>query len=97
MRVSFFRIFSLLISFWLIQVSGLWAQCTQCKQAAAARDEAGNLYVGAGMNMGVLYLLALPFLLVLLVGGYWLYRTRQLRQEQLTYSAQNSVETPSGQ
>ncbi|MEL7341885.1 MAG: hypothetical protein AAGM67_15490 [Bacteroidota bacterium] len=60
--------------------STLWAQCTQCKSAAAAKDEAGNLYVGEGLNLGILYLLALPFVLIAVVGGYWLYRTYQMRK-----------------
>ncbi|MEL7531303.1 MAG: hypothetical protein AAFN10_08355 [Bacteroidota bacterium] len=59
----------------------LYAQCTQCKSAAAATDEAGNLYVGEGLNFGILYLLFLPFLLIAVVGGFWLYRNYQLKRE----------------
>ncbi|MEM6346340.1 MAG: hypothetical protein AAF927_20800 [Bacteroidota bacterium] len=61
----------------------LYAQCTQCKSAAAAKDEAGNMYVGEGLNFGILYLLALPFLLIALVGGFWLYRNYQLKRKSL--------------
>ncbi|MEO0471245.1 MAG: hypothetical protein AAF206_16570 [Bacteroidota bacterium] len=55
----------------------LAAQCTQCKSAAAAENEAGELVVGGGINAGVLYLLVLPFLLVFVVGGYWFWKSRQ--------------------
>ncbi len=65
----------------LWELPGLFAQCTQCKSAASARDEAGNLYIGASMNVGILYLLVLPFLAVLIVGGYWFYRNYRLSQE----------------
>lgn len=79
MRSLLYRIaaFVLAISW---NASTLWAQCTQCKSAAAAKDEAGNLYVGEGLNFGILYLLALPFVLIAVVGGYWLYRTYQMRK-----------------
>lgn len=74
--------FSLLIlSFW-ISLQQVVAQCTQCKSAAAAKDEAGNLYIGASMNTGILYLLFLPFLAVILVGGYWVYRNRQMSKAE---------------
>ena len=59
----------------------LFAQCTQCKSAAASKDEAGNLYVGEAMNFGVLYLLLLPFIGIALIGGYWFFRSYQLKKE----------------
>jgi len=68
-------------TFWNAQ--SLLAQCTQCKSAAAAKDEAGNFYVGEGLNFGILYLLALPFVLIAVVGGFWLYRNHQLKQNEL--------------
>ena len=67
----------------LWNAQSLYAQCTQCKSAAAAKDEAGNLYVGEGLNFGILYLLALPFILIAVVGGFWLYRNYQLKRNRL--------------
>ncbi|MFK7924756.1 MAG: hypothetical protein AB8H47_22550 [Bacteroidia bacterium] len=72
----------------LWNASTLWAQCTQCKSAAAAKDEAGNFYVGAGLNFGILYLLFLPFILIAVVGGVWLYRNYQLKRSELGESGQ---------
>ncbi|MEZ4825790.1 MAG: hypothetical protein R3C61_05765 [Bacteroidia bacterium] len=62
-----------------IHVATAFAQCAQCKAAAGSRDAAGNLIVGGGINAGVLYLLSLPFLLVLIVGGVFYWRTRKMR------------------
>ncbi|MEZ4772243.1 MAG: hypothetical protein R3D00_03605 [Bacteroidia bacterium] len=63
----------------LFQLSSVFAQCTQCKAAAGSRDAAGNLIVGGGINAGVFYLLSLPLLLILIVGGAFYWRTRQMR------------------
>ena len=65
-----------------IQIQSLLAQCSQCKAAAASKDEAGNLIIGESINMGVLYLLAMPFILVLFVGGIWWWKSRQLSKQQ---------------
>lgn len=57
-------------------------QCAQCKAAAASRDENGNLTVGGSLNTGVLYLLALPVFLPLIVGGIFWYLARQKRLQE---------------
>ncbi len=49
----------------------VWAQCATCKSAAATKDEAGNLVVGQGINTGVLYLLAMPFIIGGVIGFIW--------------------------
>ena len=75
------RISSLLISlYFLLGELMLFAQCSQCKAAAASKDEAGNLIIGAGINTGVLYLLALPFVMIATVGGIWWWRSRQMER-----------------
>jgi hypothetical protein len=53
------------------------AQCSQCKAAAGTRDEHGNLVVGQDINLGILYLLALPVFLPLIVGTLWWWKNRQ--------------------
>ena len=68
----------------LIWLSGyeVMAQCAQCKAAAATKDENGNLIVGGSLNTGVLYLLALPVFLPLIVGGVLWYLARQRRNSE---------------
>ena len=78
--MPFFKyIFSLLTLFWLAGADVL-GQCSQCKAAAAAVDENGN-YISTGFNDGILYLLALPVFLPIIVGGVWWYIARQKRLE----------------
>lgn len=54
------------------------AQCPMCRSAVeSAMMEEGNT-VGVGLNKGILYLLATPYLIVLVIGGLWYkkYRAR---------------------
>lgn len=77
--MSIKHFFSILSTFlFLLWMSGtqLIAQCSQCK-AAAASGEAGEVTIFGGINVGVLYLLALPILLPLIIGGIWWWRHRQ--------------------
>jgi len=74
-------IVSLLLLWWMMGAD-LIAQCTQCKAAAAATDENGELIFGGGINTGVLYLLALPILLPFIVGGIWYWKRRQFQKQE---------------
>ena len=67
---------------WLATTHSLWAQCSQCKAAAASEDGSGGLFVGSAINTGVLYLLSLPILLPLIVGGIWYVYSRKLKAQQ---------------
>lgn len=53
------------------------AQCPMCRGAVegALKDE-GNTK-GLGLNKGILYLLATPYLAVAIVGGAWFYNKKK--------------------
>lgn len=51
------------------------AQCPMCKMAAESNLETGGS-AGKGLNAGILYMLATPYLLVMTVGLIW-YRNRR--------------------
>lgn len=54
------------------------AQCPMCKTSLEAnRKDGGEERVGNGINKGILYLLAMPFVMVGSVGGVYLYRIRR--------------------
>jgi hypothetical protein len=62
------RIFPLLLSLLLfLGNQAVQAQCAMCKANAenAARDNSG---VAEGLNTGIVYLMAIPYLLFLVVG-----------------------------
>ena len=57
------------------------AQCAMCKGAAEMNMKQGG-GDPAGLNRGILYMLAMPYLLVGGI-GYWWWRNRQKEQEQV--------------
>jgi len=74
--------FVLFFAFSLVTGSALLhtasAQCPMCKTSLEAnRKDEGDTRVGNGINKGILYLLAMPFVMVGSVGGVYLYRIRR--------------------
>ena len=56
------------------------SQCPMCRMAAESNLEHGGTE-GKGLNTGILYMLSLPYLLVLTIGIIW-YRNRKLTEAQ---------------
>lgn len=66
--------------FLLFLVQQGMSQCSMCKASAATKGEGGSYFMGTGLNTGILFLLALPFLLCAFVGYKW-YRKNKMKQE----------------
>ena len=66
-------LFLLLILFALTDV--VMGQCVMCK--AVAEDSAAEGAVGRGINQGILYIMAVPYVLLGLF-GYFVYKNRSL-------------------
>ncbi len=64
----------LVLAFLLIGIDDLSAQCPMCKMSAESNLEAGGS-AGKGLNRGILYMFATPYLLVFALGVIW-YRNR---------------------
>lgn len=71
----------ILIALFLITVSALVepvaAQCPMCRGAVESAMKDKNNTKGKGLNKGILYLLATPYLAVALVGGAWWYNKKK--------------------
>ncbi|MCY7353314.1 MAG: hypothetical protein LH606_22075 [Cytophagaceae bacterium] len=62
------------------------AQCAMCRSSVESTFSDGRYVNGSGLNTGILYLLSLPYLVVLVVGWLW-YRSSKLeRQKRLAIS-----------
>ena len=57
-----------------------YAQCPMCRMSAETNLANGGSE-GKGLNQGILYLLATPYILVC-VGGFIWYRNRNRREEE---------------
>ncbi len=53
----------------------VWAQCPMCRMSAESNLENGGT-AGKGLNAGILYMLATPYLIVGALGFIW-WRNRQ--------------------
>ena len=54
----------------------LWSQCAMCKAAVESNLEAGGVK-GAGLNEGILYLMAMPYLVIIIFGIFWYLQNRK--------------------
>ncbi len=57
------------------------AQCAMCSLTAQNATENGNVQ-GNGLNNGILFLLAMPYLAVAVIGTLWYYRYRSKKNVQ---------------
>ncbi len=58
------------------------AQCPMCKTSLEANRKDNQKAVGQGLNKGILYLLAMPFILVGTVGGLYWHRQRRFEENE---------------
>ena len=56
-----------------------FSQCAMCKAAVEADLESGGTK-GAGLNEGILYLMAMPYLLMLIFGIFYTIQKRKKNQ-----------------
>ena len=69
MKISrFFN--SILFFVFLLLSQNANAQCAMCKAVVEANLESGGS-IGAGLNDGILYLMAMPYISILVVGLIW--------------------------
>jgi hypothetical protein len=74
------KVFFSLLAFFSGIVHAL-AQCPMCKTAVESNLKNDGASVGLGLNDGILYLLAAPYFLVLVVGLIW-YRNYRIKKSQ---------------
>jgi len=76
-----FFVFTLLLFLFAADVAV--AQCPMCKSAVESSIKSGQNNVGKGLNDGILYLLAAPYLFVGTLGFLWFkkYRAKAASQD----------------
>ena len=76
MKIS--RFFNSILFFLFLLVSqNSDAQCAMCKAVVEANLESGGS-IGAGLNDGILYLMAMPYISILVVGLIWYNLKKEL-------------------
>jgi hypothetical protein len=78
--IKFFSIFALLFTLNFSTVPEVQAQCPMCRMSAESNLENGGTE-GKGLNSGILYLLATPYLVVGVIGYLW-WRNRRRQEDE---------------
>ncbi|HEX8040131.1 MAG TPA: hypothetical protein VF490_13315 [Chryseosolibacter sp.] len=68
--------------FLLVQVAGTAsAQCAMCRSTLENNFSNGQPGIAAGMNIGILYLLFLPYVAAMVIGYLWYKSSRNAGKE----------------
>lgn len=73
------RFLSMLLVFMAVYLPEVMAQCAMCRATIENNVSNGDTTVGAGLNMGILYLFAAPYLLAMVIGYFW-YRNAKMKK-----------------
>ena len=71
------RILSFCVVFFVF-VNGIFAQGAMCKAVVEANLESGGS-AGAGLNNGILYLMAMPYISILLFCLFWFFQNKKTK------------------
>ena len=77
--IKLLTIFSLIFCLQVINAPTLQAQCPMCKMSAESNVKNGGTD-GQGLNNGILYMLATPYVIVFGLGYFW-WRNRKKEDE----------------
>lgn len=69
--------------FFVFHLQSVMAQCAMCRASVESNVSDGDTSVGAGLNMGILYLFVAPYLLMMVIGFFW-YRSAK-RKRKLSF------------
>lgn len=74
---SRFILFSVIVvTLLVLDSTELAAQCQACKSTVES-NLAGGGSTGIGLNKGILYLLIMPYMMVMSIGGIWYFKFRK--------------------
>lgn len=73
----------LLIAFVFVQ-SVSFAQCAMCRASVENNVSNGDTSIGAGLNMGIIYLFIMPYMIAMIIGYLW-YRNAKKRKAKFIF------------
>ncbi|HEY9045454.1 MAG TPA: hypothetical protein VIN08_06140 [Ohtaekwangia sp.] len=75
------KIVAVTIVFLLGCLNSGWAQCAMCRSTLENNYSNGHPGIAAGINMGILYLLVLPYAAVMILGYLWYKSSKDARNK----------------
>ena len=76
------KLYALFLVMLLMSIES-FAQCAMCRATLENNVSNGNIGIAAGINFGILYLLAMPYLIVMVLGYFWYKSSRKNANTQL--------------
>lgn len=76
------KIFILVALLLLTQIDAV-AQCAMCRTTVESSISNGRSNIATGLNTGILYLLAAPYLIVAVIAFLWFRQSKQEQQARL--------------
>lgn len=76
------KLLLLLALFLFTQIDAV-AQCAMCRTTVESSISTGRTNIATGLNIGILYLLSAPYLLVGAIAFLWFRQSKQEQQERL--------------
>jgi hypothetical protein len=70
----------------LMNPAATFAQCAMCRAQLENNVSNGDTGIAAGINIGIMYLLSMPYLIVLVLGFLWYKTSRKNANSQLPSS-----------
>jgi hypothetical protein len=67
------------------QLQSAFAQCAMCRAGVESNVSDGDTSIGAGLNMGIIYLFIAPYLLVMVIGYFWYRSAKRKSRPSLKY------------
>lgn len=77
------KTFFLFLAFILTQ-STSFAQCAMCRASVENNVSNGDTSIGAGLNMGILYLFIMPYMIAMIIGYLW-FRNAKKRKAKFMF------------
>jgi hypothetical protein len=84
--LKFLMIRSLLAIFLVLIALGAEAQCAMCRAQLENNVSNGETGIAAGINIGILYLLAMPYLIAIVLGYLWYKSSKKNANAQFSSS-----------
>ena len=82
--IAFGILLTLLLAAW--PVADSQAQCAMCRASVESSLSSGESSIGAGLNKGILFLLAMPYLAITIIALLW-YRASTRERTKRQYVA----------
>jgi hypothetical protein len=74
------RVVYIVLFFLLTNAAASLAQCAMCRSTLENNYSNGNPGIAAGINTGILYLLAIPYMATMIIGYLWYKSSKNARK-----------------